>query len=92
VLLVALNAVFAGIFLTFAYRAALRARAFFITGWAAVGAGTEQPDYRENIELRRFISEGGRFLIGALMWGAASIGAAGLGVFFALELLRLYIG
>lgn len=89
-LLVALNAIFAGIFLTFAWNASRRARAFLQTGYAVIREETKKPDFRANVESRRAISEAGNFIIGGVFWSVACLVAFGLGVFFSVELVQLY--
>ena len=90
-LILALNAVFAAIFLAFTRPAFLRARTFLQTGLTIIQVEVRKPDYRHNVESRRLISEGGRFLIGGLFWLIATLVALGLGIFFSLEVARLYL-
>ncbi|MEQ8673176.1 MAG: hypothetical protein RLP44_20205 [Aggregatilineales bacterium] len=90
-LILALNAVFAGIFLVFSRTAFLRARLFLMLGWNTVRAEVIKPDYRQNVESRRLISEGGRFFLGGLFWLIATLVAFSLGIYFSLEVVRLYV-
>lgn len=87
-LLLALNAVFAGLFFTFARSAYRRAIPFLGAGWSAIRG---EPDYHVNVESRRVISDGGRFLIGGMLWLASALFTIGFGFYFALEALRLYL-
>ena len=91
-LLLALNAIFAGLFFNFARNTFKRAIPFLRTGWATISVETKKPDYRQNVESRQAISEGGRFLIGGMVWMGITLGLIGLAVFFAVEALRLYVG
>lgn len=89
-LLVTLNAVFALIFLSFAPNAFKRARPLIQIGWEVINAEVQKPDYRQHVESRRKISEASWFLLGGIFWLATAIGAAGFGLYFIAELLRLY--
>jgi len=91
-LLLALNAIFAGLFLKFARDTFKRALPFLRIGWATISAETQKPDYRHNIESRRVISEGGRFLLGGIVWLGITVILVGFGLFFAYEAVRLYSG
>ena len=91
-LLLALNAIFAGLFFNFARTTFKRAIPFLRAGWATISVETKKPDYRHNIESRQAISEGGRFLIGGIVWMGLTLGLVGLAVFFAVETVKLYLG
>ncbi|MEZ4669206.1 MAG: hypothetical protein R3E39_14965 [Anaerolineae bacterium] len=84
-LIVTINAIFGAGCLFFAQRAARRGWPFLRTGWMAVQSNASQPDFRVNVFRRRAISEGGRFLIGGLLWLAAAL----VGFLLALYFTRL---
>ncbi len=89
-LIIALDAIFAAIFLHFTRITFLRAHTFLRSGWQILQTATAQPDYRHNIEARRDISTAGRFLIGGIFWGVACVACVYFCIFFSLQLLRLY--
>jgi hypothetical protein len=85
ILLVTVNAAFgAGLFF-FAFRALQRGWPFLKTGWLMMQTQTSAPDFRTNVERRRAISEGGRFLIGGLLWLAAGLGSFVGAAYFLLQ-------
>lgn len=90
-LLVALNAVFAGIFLSFAFAALRHAIPLVRVGWLGIQTAVEKPDYREDIESRRRINEAGWLLIGGIVWSTIALGAAIFGLGFAYRLAVLYV-
>jgi hypothetical protein len=91
-LLVTLNAAFGAGFLLFAMNAGRRGWPFAKHGWLLIQAQTAHPDYRENVERRRSISEGGRFLIAGVLWLGASLGSALAGVYFSVQALTMMYG
>ena len=91
-LLLALNAIFAGLFLNFARNTFKRAIPFLRIGWESISVETQKPDFRHNVESRQNIREGGRFLIGGIVWMVITLVLIGLGIFFAIETVRLYMG
>lgn len=90
-LIVALNAVFAGIFLSFAWAAVRRAFPLIRVGWFVIETEVEKPDYRWNVESRRRISDAARLLIGGMVWVVIAVGSAAFGLMFAYRLLELYL-
>lgn len=86
-LLFTVNTVFAAIFLLAARGALRRALPFLRAGWSAIRTETQKPDYRVNITSRRVISEGGRFLLGGLVWLGIALGSAAYGLLFAWRAL-----
>lgn len=84
-LLIAVNLIFAVVTLLFARTAFIRAFPFIRTGWTAIRAATQHPDFRRDVNLRRVISDGGGFLIGGVIWLVIGVGAVGLGVFFGVQ-------
>lgn len=91
-LLVTLNAAFGAGFLLFAINAGRRGWPFAKHGWLTIQAQVAHPDYRENIERRRSISAGGRFLIAGVLWLGASAGSALAGVYFTAQALKIMYG
>ena len=63
-----LNAIFATAAFFLAQRGLQRGIPFVKMGWMAIETQTSHPDFRENIFRRLAISDGGRFLIGGLVW------------------------
>jgi hypothetical protein len=89
ILLVTLNAAFgAGLFF-FAIRALQRGWPFFKAGWLMMQTQTGAPDFRINVERRRAISEGGRFLVGGLLWLAAGLGSFAGAAYFMIQAWNL---
>ncbi len=91
-LLTTVNSIFAFIFLSFAYSALRRASPLLMTGWYAIQGAVQRPDYRHDVESRRAISNGGRFLIGGLFWGISGLVSGGAGLYFGLQVVRLWQG
>ena len=91
-LLMLLNVIFAGLFLSFARHAFRRAVPFLRIGYAAVSVEVQKPDYRTNIDSRQAISEGGRFLMGGMLWLLIMVMSLAIALFFAIEAVRLYTG
>lgn len=91
-LLVTLNAAFGAGFLFFAMRARQRGWPFVKHGWLTIQTQTAFPDYRFNVERRRAISEGGRFLIGGLFWLTASLGGFIAALYFSVQAFNLMYG
>ena len=81
-LLVTLNGAFGAGFLFFAMRAFQRGWPFVKHGWLAMKTNTQIPDFREQVERRRAISEGGQFLIGGLLWLGAGVGSLVAAIYF----------
>jgi hypothetical protein len=89
---VTLNAIFgAGLFF-FALNAVQRGWPYLRDGWMAVQTQASQPGFRQNVERRRLIAEGGRFLIGGIGWLGAGIGAFVASAYFSWQALRLIYG
>jgi hypothetical protein len=92
-LLAALNALFAMGALTIALQAFRKGLPFVRYGWTVLQTQTQHPDYRTNVERRRAISEGGRFLVGGILWLMMSLGAVLAAVYFGLQAFTLlYVG
>ncbi len=81
-LLLTLNAIFAMAAAGIAVQSFRRGIPFVRNGWTVIQTQTQHPDYRVNVERRRAISEGGRFLIGGITWLVISIGAVLATVYF----------
>lgn len=88
-ILLTLNAVFAAAFVIAGRNAARRGWPFVRHGWTLVQAHAGAPDARRNVERRRVIGEGGRFLIGGLLWLGAGAVELAAGVYFAVQTIRL---
>lgn len=88
-LLIAVNAVFAFIFLSFARTALSRALPLLRTGWLLLQTGAQRPP--QHIERRRDISAGGRFVIGGVFWLLAGLVAGGAGLYFGLQVVMLWL-
>ena len=86
---ITVNAVLALVCMHFARIALIHAVPMLRTGWLAIDTSVRQPGYRENIEKRRRISDGGRLLLSGIGWAITGVVSLGLGVFFAVETLRL---
>lgn len=86
---VMLNAAFGAGFIAFAFSALRRGLPFARSGWLAIQTSTADPDYRRNVERRRAISEGGRFLIAGLLWLGASAASLAIGAYFTLQAITL---
>jgi hypothetical protein len=74
-LLAAVNALFAMGAFTIALQAFRKGLPFVRNGWIILQTQTQYPDYRTNVERRRAVQEGGRFLIGGILWLVMSLGA-----------------
>lgn len=88
-LLLVVNAFFSAAFFAGCRFALRRALPFLRTGWQAVAAQMQHADARTNVERRRAIAEGGRYLLGGGGWLVIALVAGGYTVFFTLETLRL---
>ena len=84
-----LNAAFGAGFLAFSFTAMRRGWPFARNGWLAIQTSTADPHFRQSVERRRAISEGGRFLIAGLMWLGAGFGCILLGAYFTLQAVIL---
>lgn len=82
------NSVFGTIFAGFARFALMRALPFLRMGWTVIGAEVRKPDYRHDVESRRAIEEGGRFLVGGAVWGVAFAVTGAYALLFFREALR----
>jgi hypothetical protein len=88
-LLATINAIFATGALAIAMQAARKGLPFVRNGWTMIQTQTSHPDFRYNVERRRAISDGSRFLIGGLLWlvtGAAALAGA---VYFGIQAYSL---
>ena len=86
--LLTVNALFAAGAFAIAMQAVRKGLPFIRSGWDAIQTQTEHPDFRYNVERRRAISDGGRFLLGGLMWLLTALIAFAAAVYFGLEALR----
>ncbi|MBZ0287331.1 MAG: hypothetical protein K8I30_06935 [Anaerolineae bacterium] len=78
-LLATINAIFAMGALAIAIQAARKGIPFVRDGWTLIQTQTRHEDFRHNVERRRAISDGGRFLVGGALWlitGSAALAAA----------------
>lgn len=91
-LLAAINAIFAMGALTIAMQAFRKGLPFLRNGWTVLQTQTQHPDYRTNVERRRAINEGGRFLIGGILWLVMSLGAALAAAYFGIQAFTLIYG
>jgi hypothetical protein len=88
-LLAALNAIFAMGALAIATQAVRKGLPFVRDGWTLIQTQTSHPDFRYNVERRRAISDGGRFLVGGILWlltGAAAVAGA---IYFGIQTYTL---
>ncbi len=90
-LLTTIHSIFAFIFLSFAVTALRRAYPLWLTGWYAIQAAVQHPDYRHDVESRRAISSGGRFLIGGIFWLLAGLVSGSIGLSFGWQVVRLWL-
>lgn len=91
-LLVTVNGIFGAGFLFFAMRALQRGWPFVRLGWLTMQEQTSHPDFRQNVERRRMISEGGRFLLGGLLWLSAGLVGVAVGLYFTLQAYQMLYG
>lgn len=87
-----LNAVFAAGFATAGVNALRRGWPFLQYGWSLLRLHADAADADENVERRRAISEGGRFVVGGLLWLAASVGAFGFAAYFGIQVIQTLYG
>lgn len=88
-LLATINAIFAMGALAIAMQAARKGIPFVRDGWRLIQSQTGHPDFRHNVERRRSISDGGRFLVGGVLWlitGAVALAAA---IYFGVQAFSL---
>jgi hypothetical protein len=86
--LLTVNALFAAGAFAIAMQAVRKGLPFIRSGWDAIQTQTGHPDFRVNVERRRAISDGGRFLLGGLLWLLTALIAFAAAVYFGLEALR----
>lgn len=91
-LAITLNAAFGAGCLFFALRAFRLGWPFLRDGWLAIRAQANQGAAPLNIEQRRLVSEGGRFLIGGVLWLGAGIIGALAGIYFTVQAYQLMYG
>lgn len=91
-LLITVNGVLALVCAHFARISLVHALPLLRTGWLAIDVVVRQPGYRQDVEKRRRISDGGRLLFSGVVWAVTGLVALGLGAFFAVETLRLAYG
>jgi hypothetical protein len=88
-LLAAVNALFAMGALAIAMQAARKGLPFIRYGWTLLQIATSHPDYRVNVERRREVSEGGRFLLGGVFWLVVMVGMVIAALYFGGIALRM---
>lgn len=86
--LLTVNALFAAGAFAIAMQAVRKGLPFIRSGWDAIQTQTDHPDFRYNVERRRAISDGGRFLLGGLLWILTALIALAAAIYFGLEALR----
>ncbi len=91
-LLVTLNGAFAAGFFFFAMRALKQGWPFLKHGWLMMQTQTSHEDYRFNVERRRAISEGGRFLIGGILWLVGGVAALIGSLYFSAVAFHMLYG
>lgn len=80
-----LNVLFALGFAAAGLKAARQGWPFVRYGWLLLSLNA--PDARLNVERRRAVSEGGRFLIAGALWLGAGGGALGLAAYFGFQVM-----
>jgi len=88
-LLATLNAIFAMGAFGIAVQAARKGLPFIRSGWNTLQTQTDHPDFRYNVERRRAISDGSRFLIGGLLWLVTAFAALVGAIYFGWQAFRL---
>jgi hypothetical protein len=88
-LLATLNAIFAMGALGISVQAFRKGLPFIRSGWDTIQTQTRYPDFRYNVERRRAISDGGRFLIGGLLWLVTALAAVIAAVYFGIQAYSL---
>jgi len=91
-LLVTVNAAFGAGFLFFAMNAIRRGWPFVRHGWLTIQTQTADPNFRQDVHRRRAIGEGGRFLVGGLLWLGAALGSGAAGIYFTIQALQMLNG
>ncbi len=86
--LLTVNALFAAGAFAIAMQAVRKGLPFIRSGWDAIQTQTSHPDFRLNVERRRAISDGGRFLLGGLIWLVTALIAFAAAIYFGLEAFR----
>ena len=86
--LLTVNALFAAGAFAIAMQAVRKGLPFIRSGWDAIQTQTGHPDFRYNVERRRAISDGGRFLLGGLLWMVTALAAFAAAIYFGLEAFR----
>lgn len=87
-LLAVVHAIFALICLWFARAAIRHALPFIRTGWQTIDAEVQKPDYRQAFASQQRISEGGRFLVGGIIWLLIGLVSLGAGILLAAQAIR----
>lgn len=80
-----LNAIFALGFASAGLNAARRGWPFVRHGWLLLSLNA--PDAGLNVERRRAVSEGGRFLLGGALWLLSAAGALALAAYFGFQVM-----
>jgi len=89
---ITVNAALALICTHFARISLIHAVPLLRIGWLAIDVNVRQPGYRQDVNKRRYISDGSRLMLSGLGWGLTGVISLGFGVFFAVETLRLLFG
>jgi hypothetical protein len=84
-LIATINAIFAMGAFGIALQAFRKGLPFIRSGWNALQSQTDHPDFRHNVERRRAISDGGRFLLGGLLWLVTALIAFGAILYFGAQ-------
>jgi hypothetical protein len=91
-LLATLNAIFAMGAFTIALQAFRKGLPFLRSGWTTLQVQTQHSDFRTNVERRRAVQDGGRFLIGGILWLVMSAVALAAAVYFGVQAFTMLYG
>ncbi len=80
----AITLIFGLVFCLLSWRVLRLALPLVRVGWDAIDAGVQRPGYRQDMERRRLISEGGAFLLAGIFRLMVGVFGAGLGLFLVL--------
>jgi hypothetical protein len=88
-LIATINAIFAMGAFGIALQAFRKGLPFIRSGWNALQSQTDHPDFRTNVERRRAIADGGRFLLGGLLWLVTALIAFAGALYFGAQAYSL---
>ncbi len=91
-ILIILNGAFAAGLFFFSMRAVRQGWPFLKHGWLMMQTQTSDPNFRQDVERRRSISDGGRFLIGGILWLAAGMAAFVAAIYFTIQAYTIMYG